>query len=410
MHLKTLEITNFENQKHNVYNFSPGTNIISGNSDSGKSSAIRAFILAQSNRPSGYEYRSWGLPKKGETSVKVSFDEGEVTRTRSNTKDEYTLKLNGAEEQTFSTLNRQVPEEIQSLFNLKDYNIQPQHDDRGVKKSFFISESPATRAQMLNKISGLEIIDSSLSKVNTIIRENKSDNDKVTKDIKETQDKINKIQFINEADTVLVQAEEAFTNYEHANKMNTILEKYILGLTEVQEVINKNEVFLNCKSTFLELKEKINLFNNAQQQIQFYEKYINNLTEIEEVVNDNSDFLKCKETANSILALIQKRNEVENHHSIIEKLSVQLVDVDSVISHTQVWLDVKTAVSSLTEALTLHRRYEFWGDDIGQWIIDFEKNNDSIKQLNTKIEILRKNKVNFMKSIGNCPLCGSVVK
>jgi len=108
--------------------------------------------------------------------------------------------------------------------------------------------------------------------------------------------------------------------------------------------------------------------------------------------------------------LIQKRNEVENHHSIIEKLSVQLVDVDSVISHTQVWLDVKTAVSSLTEALTLHRRYEFWGDDIGQWIIDFEKNNDSIKQLNTKIEILRKNKVNFMKSIGNCPLCGSVVK
>jgi len=405
MHLNKIEIENFQNHKKTEIELCPGVNIIAGSSDSGKTAILRALNLVLTNRPSGFPYKPWRAGKKDVTECKLSFSDGTVTRRKSDTIDEYILNVDGQDSQEFKTLNRQIPDEVNGFINLSDYNFSRQHDPH-----FFISGSSADRAKTLNKISGLEIIDSSLSKVNTIIRENKSDNDKVTKDIKETQDKINKIQFINEADTVLVQAEEAFTNYEHANKMNTILEKYILGLTEVQEVINKNEVFLNCKSTFLELKEKINLFNNAQQQIQFYEKYINNLTEIEEVVNDNSDFLKCKETANSILALIQKRNEVENHHSIIEKLSVQLVDVDSVISHTQVWLDVKTAVITLNDLLILRRRYEFWYDDIQEWANDFEKNRDSIKQLNNKIETSRNNKVNFMKGIGNCPLCGSVVK
>ena len=348
MPLNKIEIENFQNHKKTEIELCPGTTIISGASDGGKTAILRALNLVLTSRPSGYGYKPWNAKKKDITSCKLTFDNGTVTRRKSDTIDEYILNVDGKDEQVFKTLNRQVPDEVSGFINIENYCFQSQHD-----RHFFISESPAEKARMLNNITGLSCIDSSLSKVNTIIRENKSDNDKATKDIKETQEKIAKIQYINEADMVLVQTEEMFSNYEHTDKMNTILNKYILGLTEVQEVINKNEVFLKCKSTFLEVKEKINLFNNAQKQIQFYEKYISNLTEIEEVVKDNSGFLKCKETANSILDLIQKRKEVENHHSIIEKLSVQLVDVDTVISHTQVWLEVKTAVSSLTEALTI---------------------------------------------------------
>ena len=405
MPLNKIEIENFQNHKKTEIELCPGTNIISGASDGGKTAILRALNLVLTSRPSGYGYKPWNAKKKDITSCKLTFDNGTVTRRKSDTIDEYILDINGKEEQVFKTLNRQVPDEVSGFINIENYCFQSQHD-----RHFFISESPAEKARMLNNITGLSCIDSSLAKVNAIIRENKSDTDKVTKDIKETQEKINKIQFISEADTVLVQAEEVFTNYEHAEKMNTILNKYILGLTEVQEVVNKNEMFLNCQSTSLELKEKINLFNNAKEQIQFYEKYISSLTEIEEVVNDNFSFLKCKETANSILDLIQKRKEVENYHSIIEKLSVQLVDVDTIISDAQVWLEVKTAVIALNDLLILRRRYEFWEDDIGEWVTDFEKNNNSIKQLNTKIEISRKDKVEFMKGLGNCPLCGSVVK
>ena len=88
--LTRVEISNFQSHKHTVLEFIPGTNVIIGGTDTGKSALFRAINWVCSNRPLGDAYRSeWG----GDTRVVLHTSEGNIIeRFRSDTKNEYTIQ------------------------------------------------------------------------------------------------------------------------------------------------------------------------------------------------------------------------------------------------------------------------------------------------------------------------------
>ncbi len=157
--IKTLQIRNFQSHKETDVVFDKGVNVIVGSSDTGKTAIIRALRWAMWNKPSGDSFRShWG----GDTLVTVEFDNGVVSRKKTNTSNEY--EVNGTKLTGFGT---DVPETVQQVLNISDINLQQQLD-----RPFLLTETPGNVAKHFNKIAKINKINESLSllktKMNTI--------------------------------------------------------------------------------------------------------------------------------------------------------------------------------------------------------------------------------------------------
>lgn len=156
--IKHLAIRNF--QRHEVLDLDlePGVNVIVGRSGTGKSSVIRALRWLVFNRPLGEVYRRWG---SGETLVEVETQAGNtVTRLKSNKENLY--RLNGRE--VFRSFGQNPPEAIAKALNLGAINFQQQHDPL-----FLLSMSEAELSKALNEVAGLDDIDRSRSRVNSMM-------------------------------------------------------------------------------------------------------------------------------------------------------------------------------------------------------------------------------------------------
>lgn len=403
--LNTISVKNFQTHKESALDLNHGVSIISGVSDSGKSSLLRAVNLVLNNRPSGFSYKPWSSKKKDVTECKLEFSDGTVTRRKSDTIDEYILTTDSRTKE-FKSLNRQVPDEVQEFLNLADYNFQDQEEGR----HFFVNESPPERARMLNNISGLGIIDQSLSNVNSLIRENNSKQKQVEDNIKTLSSDIDKIKFIDDADKLLVQIEELFINCEQLELMNTQLNNYVQEIQEIESRITECNKVLKHKKALQELQELINSFNTLETKQESLNEYVSSLNNIQEVIQSNTEFLKCKELYTEIVLVIKKHNELENKHNSLKEFIKHIYDVDLVISDTTEWLKCKTQARGIYELITLHGIKECENKELYEYIDGVEANNKLIKLLNTKVHEVKKKRKQFIINIGECPLCGNKVK
>jgi len=148
--LKSVSISNFQSHKHTVLEFIPGTNVIIGGTDTGKSALFRAINWVCSNRPLGDAYRSeWG----GDTRVILHTSEGHIIeRFRSDTKNEYII--NG---KVLAAFGSEVPQEVEQILGMDFANIQTQMDP-----PFLLSATPGEAARMLNKAASIDDIDYAL--------------------------------------------------------------------------------------------------------------------------------------------------------------------------------------------------------------------------------------------------------
>lgn len=160
--IKTLILKNFQAHSHLELNFQMGINIIHGETDSGKSSIVRALRWICFDDFSSNEARKLGTK---ETVVTVIFDSGiEISRIKSNSVNAYTLK-NGNEEKRFDAIGKGIPEEISKVFGMELLDVD------GVKINLNIAEQlaapfllgkefPSTfRAKLFNQLTGNDIQD-----------------------------------------------------------------------------------------------------------------------------------------------------------------------------------------------------------------------------------------------------------
>lgn len=403
--LNKIGIENFQAHPISELHLHSGVNIISGVSDSGKSSLLRAVNLVLSNRPSGRQYLPWGRSPKTVTECKLEFSDGTVTRRKSDTIDEYILTTD-SDTKEFKSLNRSVPEEVSSFLNLADYNFQ----DQGEGRHFFISESPAERARMINSISGGAIIDTSLANINSLIRENNSKQKQVKDTIKVLSSQIDKINFIDDADKLLVQIEELFSNCEQLESMNIQLNNYVSEISEIETKINELNKVLIHKEPLRELKGVIKSFFDLETKQSLLNEYVSGINKIQEVIESNSEFLKCKELYNEIVSCIKRFNELENSNNKLKEFIKHISDVDVVISDTTAWLKCKTQAQAIYELITAHGIKECENKELNEYINGVEENNKLIKLLNTKVHEAKEKKKQFMIDMGTCPLCGGEIK
>lgn len=173
--IRSLTLKNFQGHQQSSLEFAPGINVISGQSDAGKSSIIRALWWILKNRPSGggETFKFTGIGRGEEVAATVVLDEGEVTRFFKGGKNGYRIG-----DPELVAIKTDVPQEVLSVLDMDDHNIQPQH-----QPYFLLADGPAEVARKLNAICGLDIIDACLKNASLLVSRN-------TMDIKSVQERI----------------------------------------------------------------------------------------------------------------------------------------------------------------------------------------------------------------------------
>lgn len=159
--IRSITLTNFQAHTSRTFELRPGVNTVTGPSDTGKSSLIRALAWLALHGNENFTRHG-----QTECSVTVVTDSGTVTRFRGR-RNGYTV--NG-EDYVAVGANQPVP--VKHVLPLSDINFQLQHDS-----PFLLSQTPGQIAKSVNKIVDLQVIDDcvawckkTLAKETTLLR------------------------------------------------------------------------------------------------------------------------------------------------------------------------------------------------------------------------------------------------
>ena len=171
-----VQIENFQSHKKAELEFVPGTNVIIGKSDAGKSAIFRAINWVISNRPLGDAFCSeWG----GETKVTLYTSEGDVVeRVRTPSRNEYII--NGV---TLKAFGMEVPEEVTQVLRMDIHNVQAQMDP-----FFLLGATPGEASRLLNKAASLEDIDIVTSKLKSAVSSINNEITHLTKELTKSKE------------------------------------------------------------------------------------------------------------------------------------------------------------------------------------------------------------------------------
>lgn len=358
--IQTLNISNFQSHKHTTLTFSPGVNVITGASDSGKTAILRALRWLIWNRPNGEDFRSdWG----GDTIVALTvsnnlpFDAVEdcitVIREKGSENIYEVLGLVDMGTKTLKAFGTKVPEEVQKALNIDDTNLQKQFDS-----PFLISSSPGEVAAYFNGIAHLERIDSSVSYVNGKI---------ISLTAKQKVDKIS-----------LEEAQEELKHYTYLDKFEIDLEEL-----EHQQSLQTQQIVSRKR-----LSEHLNLMSTNEQMILKQEQVI-----------------ALEKPVDKLLVLYGEKRQMEEEMS---SLKITLIAVRKKKAEEDVLKKKAKLLPEVKALLKLHKdREELWQNRLAlREALQVIRNTTN--EQTTWETILAKKEKQFHENMPNlCPLCGN---
>lgn len=315
MSLQNIKIQNFQSHKSTELQFDPGVNVIVGSSDSGKSAILRAVLWTIFNRPSGESFKSyWG----GDTIVDIELEDKAISREKGK-ENLYVISPSNLDETKieFKAFGTGVPEEIETLLNISDINVQRQMD-----APFLLSSTPGEVGRILNQAVRLDIIDKAQSNIRSTLKQEKNSLLNIQSTITEKQEKLEKYEWlpivegcIAKLETISVQISQATTLtidlsrvIEDINTVNVSLQETRLILVYSKEI--DNLTILNKDIDIqTDLWNDINDINLAiiedKKRIESLSKLIKAESQTDEMIKIQQDYVKLERKKNSLNNLIE---------------------------------------------------------------------------------------------------------
>lgn len=278
--IEEIALLNFQSHQDVVLEFCPGINVIKGSSDQGKTSILRGLNWCVNNRPIGTSMNSkWNKSEKkkflSDHSVRVKTNGRYVHRIRNEDFNGYKIfddrdKPRG---DTIDAVGSDVPEQITEVFNLSEVNIQKQ-----LANPFLISESPAEVARFLNKIIRLDLIDKVLGSAEQKRKQTNKDILRVETEIKDVEEKIKDLAWVEEAQDVLEMLKRRTQRCEK-NRDDLLEVGILVDSYETQEDVLEKLAFLeeaeelagSAEDLDKQIDEKINESNKVFDLVESWE-------------------------------------------------------------------------------------------------------------------------------------------
>ena len=361
MKVNSIQIINFQKHANLSLNFNDDINVITGLTDTGKSGIFRALQwVFNFSDISELDYRKEDTKQ---TSVKVYLSNNfQVERIRSNSINRYILSKEGIEDITFDNFGKDTPEEIAVAFEIGTIDIEHEHLNLNFSSqdqlNFLLDSeySDTIKAKLFNKLTGNEILDSLFKQLN-------SDSRRFNRDISDTEELLN-----NQEE----QLSECSSQYK-------ILKKKASSVKEKYNNIKKDlEIYEHLKN----LNEQLNNNTTANKTLQTQIETIN-------IVSDKK-LVELQNKASDLNKIIVLMNKLEETNAGLEKIKAskkQIKDFD---------------FNSLIEQNNSIKTYKQLYDVI-------EKHKNIVKEIETKLKEIEKNKVKLQEAWDKnptCPLCG----
>lgn len=290
MYLSNFEIQNFQIHKELKIKFTPGLNLIVGDTGSGKSSIIRALSLLLENQP-----RSGSKIYKSNTSklpitLKLTDSNGNIIK-----RNHKVYWINNIKLKAFG--GNEPPNELLKYLPFKTINWQRQLDPH-----YLILETGGNAAKLFNKYSGLDDQELLLNECKQKINESKSDIKRLYININEQTESINKL---NKLIKTKYRLKKILFMENNMNRINIKIE----NLSSTLSMINHNEKFIkNFTPKMRYIDEIINEYPKLMQKIDIYFKKINI---IEKVISKKYELNKInKISINTITSILKKLDNI----------------------------------------------------------------------------------------------------
>ena len=264
--IKTASIYNFESHKETRMNFHKGVNAFIGESDKGKSSILRALYWVMFNKPSGDSFKSYWDHQ--DTEVMIHLDDCSIYRGKGGKGQRNEYRLGKEEPFSFRAFGQGVPEEIEKVLNVSSINWQTQFDSH-----FLLSNSAPEVARKLNDIVNLDIIDSSLTNILSLIRNNKVEIAKEESCIEHFKEELSQFDYLDDLEERIECVEELTNKKEQ-------LKNYIRELEGLKESIEKSKRKLRKLKPMLSIEKKV---DELLERIKGVKKLRNRIKKLEEL-------------------------------------------------------------------------------------------------------------------------------
>lgn len=322
-YIKKLTIKNFQGYKKEVIEFSPGLNLLTGSSDAGKSSILRAIIFVLHNYPKNDTMIHLGTT---EANVTIEFSDGiKVSRIKGKKSNSYVVVDANGNKTTYDKIDKTIPEEVS-----KCLNFPPEDSLNGFisyadqfDKMFLLDLSPTELPRSLSILTGIEVLEDSanqmMQKYRGLDKKNKNDSD----ELKKLSVELESLSFIED----FQEKTDALNN--KINQLESLQSKYDLLSTfstdSVDDINKKHTIF----SGFIDCLEKLNeKINNMKNLLSDYEKMFflseNNNFEIIEIESSFFDQLNITiDRMNLIKEKINQYSSMSNISSEYKQLNLE---------------------------------------------------------------------------------------
>ena len=423
--IKTVTIKNFQSHAHTVINFEKSMNVITGESNQGKTAVIRAIQWCLFNEPKGTDFIRTG---ESDCSVTVEFsDNSSITRSRTLTSSGYyKIKDSSGEEKVYKGFGNDIPVEVQNEHQMPDVYITK---DTKVKLNlatqlegpFLIGDSPSVRASAIGRLTGVQVLDSAIKNCNRNLMATNKEVKVLESKLEGFDKELAKYNNLNDLKLYLNIIEElslAKESYEsdvstlrdYQNTLDGIerdrLDKIkvlssIPDTTGIESLLSELDTLYGEAIGLTNYSEELTKLRNNKFNCNNTIKCINDIVAKEELVH------KVDELINSIESIMYYKSvrvdlfmKINNCKKVIENLS-NINELFEVVSKVSLEID------NLTAAVNIKDSVEKLKEEISHKENDI-CNIDSNIELNTKLlseqESLLSDMVSNEKT---CPLCGS---
>lgn len=342
--IKSIKIKNFQSHKNTLLKLTPGVNIIIGNTDSGKSSIIRALKWAITNRPGGDTFRSnWG----GDTSVILKTKENNIIERRKDGENIY--KLNNT---VFTAFKTDIPQEIKQVLNLDITNTQFQLDS-----PFLLSKTAGEVAQYFNKIAHIDMIDKGQKNI-------KKDITRYTNQIETLQDNITK-------------NKEKLEQYEYLK----LLQQKIDKADKLQKTIT-------------------GLYSKKQQVI----KLLNKIDDLQDQIKEQKQAISIEVLVDKTIELCQTLDELKTKKEAIRNTVLKVLRLDQQITQLKIATKVLPTINQVLEKINLQKIKKQTRTKISNLIFNVDQTTQNIIKQQNQLDKLEKEFHDKFPDV--CPLCG----
>lgn len=351
--INSITLQNFQSHKSSTLEFCKGVNTIKGVSDSGKSSILRGLNLVVNNKPSGDSYCShWG----GKTIVKAVFDGCPISNIRDKGGNEY--DLDGS---VFKALAGNVPEEVQTVINMDEINLQGQMDS-----PFLLSETSGEVAKIFNRTVDLDVIDSTNKNINSEHKRVKAE--------------------------VVFQANARIDAERKLSKYNDLAEigKRIEALKVIQDKLTKD------KTDVVKINSIVSKHSEGQGQLEIA---LSSLKEQEETLAMAERVLGTLDNIESKRRTLEKLNKaldtIKSNRRALEESNAKLKESEATLSTAENVLVNLTLIQEKKEkAEKLQKILDKWNElcySLGKNKEELVAKEDKLKEITPEV----------------CPLCGN---